>query len=81
MQLPGWHLIAVVTRESGESTVSLPLLDTVRFNLDRCQVSLVWRTHFSSEDPVSEIALAATIGPIESDQSSPGLLEPSGVEA
>lgn len=73
MRLPGWRIIAVVKRASGESTISLPLLDTVRFHLDRGQASLVWRTHFECDDPVIEITLAATTASIESDQSLPTL--------
>jgi hypothetical protein len=69
MYLPGWRLLAVVTRASGESTVSIPILDTVRLNLDSGQASLVWRAHFDCEDPVVEIALAATTAVIESDSS------------
>lgn len=69
MCLPGWRLIAVVKRASGEQGVSLPLLDTVRFDLDARQVSIVWRTHFNCDDPVTEIILGAAAAPIESDQS------------
>lgn len=69
MRLPGWRLIAVVKRVSGEHSVSLPLLDTVRFDLDAGQASIVWRTHFNCDDPVTEIMLAATTAVIESDQS------------
>jgi hypothetical protein len=67
MRLPGWRLLAVVTRASGESTVSVPILDTVRLDLDSGQASLVWRANFECEDPVLEIALAATTSFIESD--------------
>lgn len=71
MRLPGWRVIAVVTRASGQSAVSLPLLDTVRFDLDLRQASLVWRANFfESDDPVTEISLAATTASIESDWSS-----------
>lgn len=81
MLLPGWRLIAVVTRASGESTVSLPLLDTVRFDLDLCQASLVWRTHFvEADDPVTEIAVAATTDPIVSDQTAMDVLATSGAD-
>lgn len=69
MRLPGWRLIAVVKHVSGEQSVSLPLLDTVRFDLDAGQATLVWRTHFNFDDPVIEIALAGTTATIESDQS------------
>jgi hypothetical protein len=78
MRLPGWRLIAVVTRASGDSTVSFPVLDTVRFNLDLHRASLVWRTNFESDDPVTEISLAATTAPIESDQSLKTTLTTSG---
>jgi hypothetical protein len=70
MRLPGWRLLAVVTRASGESAVSFPILDTVRLALDSRQASLVWRAHFDCDDPVIEIALAATMAAIESDSSS-----------
>lgn len=70
MRLPGWRLLAVVSRASGESTVSYPILDTVRLDLDSRQVSLVWRANFDCEDPVVQIALAATTVVIESDNSS-----------
>lgn len=70
MRLPGWRIIAVVTRESGETTVCLPLLDTVRFHLDQCQATLVWRAHFEGDDPVVEIALAATTAPIDRETST-----------
>lgn len=69
MRLPGWRLVAVVTRASGASTVCFPVLDTVRFDLDRAEASLVWRAHFDRNDPVVEIALAATTAEIESDRS------------
>ncbi|HEX8613227.1 MAG TPA: DUF2169 domain-containing protein [Telluria sp.] len=60
MALPGWMLIVVARLASGADEVSIPLLDTVRFDLDRCQVSMVWRTHFYDNDPVVDIAIAAT---------------------
>lgn len=69
MRLPGWRLMTVVKRASGEQSVSLPLLDTVRFDLDAGQVSIVWRTHFNCDDPVTEIILGATATAIEADQS------------
>ena len=53
MRLPGWRMVAVVSRASGESTVSVLNLDTVRFDLDSGQASLVWRAHFDCDDPVS----------------------------
>jgi hypothetical protein len=81
MRLPGWRLIAVITRSSGESTVSFPVLDTVRFDVDLRQASLVWRIHFKSDDPVTEIVLAATTGVIEGDRSSIGVLATSEANA
>jgi hypothetical protein len=69
MRLPGWRLIAVVKRDSGEHSVSVPLLDTMRFDLDAGQVSIVWRTHFNCDDPVTEIILGATAAAIESELS------------
>lgn len=69
MRLPGWRPIAVVKRASGERTISLPVLDTVRFQLDQGQASLVWRAHFECDDPVTEITLAFTTTAAESDRS------------
>lgn len=60
MRLPGWTILAAVRHASGEHTVSLPVLDTVRFDLDRRQASLVWRVHFRRDDAAVEISLAAT---------------------
>jgi hypothetical protein len=60
MVLPGWTPVVVVRRASGRSEVSIPLLDTLRFDLERRQVSMVWRTHFYHDDPVLEIAIAAS---------------------
>lgn len=77
MRLPGWRLLAVVTRASGESTVSVLILDTVRLDLDSGQASLVWRAHFDCDDPVVEIALAATTAVIKCD-SSPMTVAPCG---
>ncbi len=59
MQLPSWSIIAAVKYASGEHAVSLPLLDTVRFDLNRRQATLVWRTHFRRADPVVEISVAS----------------------
>ncbi|MBZ2210092.1 DUF2169 family type VI secretion system accessory protein [Massilia soli] len=70
MRLPGWRMVAVVTRASGESTVSVLNLDTVRFDLESGEASLVWRAHFDFDDPVVEIALAATTDGVNSDSSS-----------
>ncbi len=79
MRLPGWRLIAVVTRASGDSIVSLPVLDTVRFDLDRCQASLVWRVHYpEAGDPITELLLAATTAAIDSHQSSMSELSARG---
>lgn len=77
MRLPGWRLLAVVTRASGESTVSIPILDTVRLDLDSGQASLVWRAHFDCDDPVLEIDLAATTAVIESE-GGPMAMAPTG---
>jgi hypothetical protein len=68
MKLPGWRIIAVITRESGECFITLPLLDTVRFDLDCQQASMVWRMSFGTEDPVTEIALGVTGAAIGSEQ-------------
>jgi hypothetical protein len=81
MRLPGWRLIAVVTRASGESNVSFPVLDTVRVDVDLRQVSIVWRSHFKFDDPVTEIVLAATTGVIEGDRSSIGVRATSEANA
>jgi hypothetical protein len=75
MRLPGWRLIAVVKRVSGENSVSVPVLDTVRFDLDAGQVSMVWRTHFKCDDPVTEIILGATSAEIEPDQSESSIAD------
>ncbi len=69
MELPGWRIIAAVEHTSGEHTVSLPVLDTVRFDLDHQQVHLVWRVHFARDNPVQEISLAATTQDIETATS------------
>jgi hypothetical protein len=67
MRLPGWSIIAAIKHASGTHTVSLPVLDTVRFNLDTRQVFLVWRCHFNRDDPVAEISLAATNAKVSGD--------------
>ncbi|NHZ93317.1 DUF2169 domain-containing protein [Massilia sp. CCM 8733] len=60
MVLPGWMFIVVVRLASGGNVISIPLLDTLRFDLDRRQVSMVWRTHFYDDDPVVDMAIAVT---------------------
>lgn len=67
MRLPGWRIIAAVQCASGEHSVCLPVLDTVRFDLDSLKVTLVWRAHFERDDPVAEIAIAATAQGIVKD--------------
>jgi hypothetical protein len=69
MELPGWKIIAAVQHTSGEHTVSLPVLDTVRFDLDAQQVHLVWRVHFARGNPVQEMSLAATTQSINTTTS------------
>ena len=69
MELPGWKIIAAVQHTSGEHTVSLPVLDTVRFDVDAQQVHLVWRVHFARDNPVQEISLAATTQSINTTTS------------
>ncbi len=59
-RLPGWQIVAAVRHASGEHSVVLPLLDTVRINLGPRQASLVWRVHFRRDDAPLEISLAAT---------------------
>jgi hypothetical protein len=71
MQLPGWRIIAAVEHTSGECSVSFPLLDTVRFDLDRRQVTQVWRAHFERGNAVAEISLAATTQDIITDVPAP----------
>lgn len=56
--LPGWQIIASVEYANGETAVMLPLLDTLRLDLDRQQAVLVWRAHFTREQPVQAVALA-----------------------
>lgn len=58
--LPGWRMVAAVRHASGAHSVVLPLLDTVRIDLEQRQVSLVWRAHFRRDDAAVEISLAAT---------------------
>lgn len=77
IRLPGWRLLAAVTRASGECIISVLILDTLRLDLDAGQVSLVWRAHFDCDDPVVEVALAATTAAIKSD-SSPMTTTPEG---
>lgn len=79
MRLPGWRLVAVVTRASGKSEVSFLILDTLRLDLDSGKATLVWRAHFDYEDPVLGIALAATTAVIESESAPTALA--STVEA
>lgn len=59
-RLPGWRIVGVVRQASGQHYAVLPLLDTVRIDIDRLQMSLVWRAHFRRDDPVLELSLAAT---------------------
>lgn len=68
--LPGWKLLAVVTRASGDSAITFLVLDTVRLHLDSHQASLVWRAHFGDNDPVVNIALAATTAAIEREDAA-----------
>lgn len=63
-RLPGWRMVAAVRHTSGEHNVVLPVLDTVRIDLDRRQASLVWRAHFRRDDAPLEISLAATTSAI-----------------
>jgi hypothetical protein len=65
MRLPGWRIIAAVKQANGEHSVSYPLLDTVRFDLDRQQASLVWRIHFDASRPMAEISLGVTMHEIK----------------
>ena len=60
MQLPGWHLLAAAHYTSGEHSISQLVLDTVRFDLDSRQASLVWRMHFDRSERIEEISVAAT---------------------
>ncbi|HEX8612627.1 MAG TPA: DUF2169 domain-containing protein [Telluria sp.] len=67
MTLPGWKIIVAIKRASGADEISLPVLDTLRFDLDTGQASLVWRTHFDYDNPVVDVAIAATTAPIVSN--------------
>ncbi len=67
MRLPGWQILAAVRYASGEHSITLPVLDTVRFDLDRRQASLVWRAHFRRDDAAVEISLGATTSPTTVD--------------
>jgi hypothetical protein len=58
LRLPGWQILASVAYANGENALVLPLLDTVRLDLDRQQAVLVWRAHFMREPAVQSIALA-----------------------
>ncbi len=60
MRLPGWKILVAVKLASGKDLLSMPLLDTLRFDLATRQVSMVWRVHYRFEDPVVDIAIAAT---------------------
>ncbi|NHZ38654.1 DUF2169 family type VI secretion system accessory protein [Massilia aquatica] len=64
MRLPGWKIIAVTTHASGACNITFPLLDTLRLDLDRTLVSLVWRAHFSYNDPVINVVVGATTAAI-----------------
>ena len=63
-RLPGWRVVCTVRYASGEHSVTLPLLDTVRFDLHRRQASLVWRANFRRDDAILEIMLGVTNRPI-----------------
>ncbi|NHZ98854.1 DUF2169 domain-containing protein [Massilia sp. CCM 8734] len=80
MVLPGWMLIVVVRLASGGNVISIPLLDTLRFDLDRRQVSMVWRTHFYDDDPVVDIAIAVAASESASASDQPEVQPFSGVD-
>ena len=80
MALPGWMPIVVARLASGSDVVSVPLLDTLRFDLDRRLVSIVWRTHFEYDDPVVDIAIASTRSRVGGVGDEPVVQPLSGVD-
>lgn len=80
MRLPGWRLVAVIKRASGEISVTFPLLDTVRLQLDLGKASLVWRSNFECTDPVAEVSLAFTAVAHEGDRRSTTPIHVSGAD-
>jgi hypothetical protein len=53
--LPEIGILAVVTKADGDQFVTLPVLDTVRIDLDRRKLNLVWRMHGDQANPITEI--------------------------
>lgn len=70
-RLPGWRALAVLARASGRSEVVLPVLDTVRIDIDSRQLVLVWRAAFLRDDPVLSLTAGMTDQPIQSDAAAP----------
>ncbi|MDQ1832571.1 DUF2169 family type VI secretion system accessory protein [Massilia scottii] len=80
MALSGWLPIVAARLASGGDVISVPLLDTLRFDLDRRQVSIVWRTHFDYDDPVVDIAIAVTTSGTATKPDQPVVQPLSGVD-
>lgn len=68
--LPGWRALAVLDRASGRSEVVLPVLDTVRIDVDSRQVVLVWRAAFLRDDPVLTVTAGMSDQAIQSDPAA-----------
>lgn len=64
MRLPGWTVLLAAQAASGEHFVVQPVLDTLRIDLDKRQLVLLWRTHFRQDDPVIRLAMAVTDRPL-----------------
>ena len=50
MRLPEWKVLVAATLASGKVTIMPLSLETLRFDLQTQQASLVWRTHFRYDD-------------------------------
>lgn len=61
MQLPCWEIIVGVIRASGDVSIYLALLDTVRFDLSTHQASIIWRIPFGYDDPVVDVAIGSML--------------------
>lgn len=68
MQLPCWEIIVGVIRASGDVSLYLALLDTVRFDLSRHQASLVWRIPFGYDDPVVDVAIGSMLKKVSGER-------------
>ena len=56
-RLPNEGIIAVVTRADQQQVVMLPVLDTIRVDLDRRIINLVWRMHGRQQNPMTHVTL------------------------